>query len=843
MIHRLSSRLLDWLAQAVEVSPEDEQIVRAAFAEQQTGDRAVFLVFQEPSYLDLALIKRLLARMGVDFQGPMFSKSTISDLAEAKVGVFFIRSWPGSEAVWANVVSYRDRLWQALDDLLRFSEQETVFIPATFLAGLGPSPLIRPYRLFVDFPFLPLRDVLRLASYLAYRKNLRCNFGPPASTLRQQSGAQLAHRLVRTLAAHRRLARGAEPASCRVLERSVLSGQGFEQALDAQSKHSGVAMSALAHGAAKELRKMAAKMQGWAVRLLSLVLRPLMRCAFRSVEAANSEQLVAALRRGPTVIVSAHRSHFDYLVLSYLLYFWRLPLPFIAAGENLNFWPIGAILRAGGAFFIRRQIGDDHVYKAVLAGYLSLLLKQGSLIEFFIEGGRSRAGSLRSPRLGLLKYLIAGWEQGDRQDVIFVPANIGYERVPEEASLIREYTGVRKRKENFLSLLRSWRIWGRRVGAVRVVFGKPISLQSFSKDLAEKISRLPDSRILATNLGVEIAEELKDAAPLSVSSLGALALLTFREQGVEEAALVARMEGLFRLYCSLRCRKSETPFSLHAEGLSPPQFEQLQLVGFLRERIDASGIHGAMLQTVTWLRTAGMLQKPAAAAGSLVEIDDRAALLLIFYKNNIFHHFLAPAVLAQVNYCRPALFSRCVGILYDALAPFFVLPPPFRWQEQFSEFVHWAEMKQLIVGGAAAGGAADSQSSRNDVTLTEEGEQLIAPLRTLLLPFLETMFIAATELLAGGTAHAVEGELREGMKKRAAEMWPDNRVACIEVGASQMLDCALRFLQERGLIQLTRADAAADAPDGETAEEQLIWLRSAGDLETLRRNLGEQLWR
>ena len=98
------------------------------------------------------------------------------------------------------------------------------------------------------------------------------------------------------------------------------------------------------------------------------------------------------------VYVPCHRSHMDYLLLSYVIYHQGMVPPHIAAGINLNFWPAGPIFRHGGAFFIRRTFKGNPLYSTVFREYLNLLFAKGYSVEFFTEGGRSRTGRLLPPR-------------------------------------------------------------------------------------------------------------------------------------------------------------------------------------------------------------------------------------------------------------------------------------------------------------------------------------------------------------------------------------------------------------------------------------------------------------
>ena len=138
--------------------------------------------------------------------------------------------------------------------------------------------------------------------------------------------------------------------------------------------------------------------------------------------------------RGPVVYIPSHKSHVDYLILSYMLYHHDLPCPLIAAGKNLSFWPMGPLFRRGGAFFIRRSFRGAVLYSRVFAEYVHTILDEGYSVEQFIEGGRSRTGKLLMPKLGLLSILLNAQKNGACEDLIFVPVSIGYDRVLEEKS-------------------------------------------------------------------------------------------------------------------------------------------------------------------------------------------------------------------------------------------------------------------------------------------------------------------------------------------------------------------------------------------------------------------------
>ncbi len=187
-------------------------------------------------------------------------------------------------------------------------------------------------------------------------------------------------------------------------------------------------------------------------------------------------------RQGSLIYVSSHKSHFDYLLIGYLSFINQMAIPYMAAGKNLSFWPVGPILRNAGAFFIRRSFKGTSLYPHVFAGYLKVLLKEKININFYIEGGRSRTGKLMPPRVGMLAFLLQALEEGDVDDLLFVPTFIGYDQIPEENSYLRELSGREKQKESVFSVIRAREVLKKRFGKVYVRFHKPVSFRAFMEE-------------------------------------------------------------------------------------------------------------------------------------------------------------------------------------------------------------------------------------------------------------------------------------------------------------------------------------------------------------------------
>ncbi|HMR80313.1 MAG TPA: glycerol-3-phosphate acyltransferase, partial [Polyangiaceae bacterium] len=195
------------------------------------------------------------------------------------------------------------------------------------------------------------------------------------------------------------------------------------------------------------------------------------------------ERVREAAKEGSLVLLPSHKSHIDYLILSYVFNNENLQLPLIAAGDNLNFFPVGPIFRRGGAFFIRRSFRGDKLYAAIVDSYIRRLIRDGFPIELFLEGGRSRTGKLLPPKYGLLTMIVDAAMAVPQRTTYFVPVSIGYERVIEAASYQHELTGGDKEKEDAAGLLKTPEVLRHRYGRINLQFGEILSLSQIRSEL------------------------------------------------------------------------------------------------------------------------------------------------------------------------------------------------------------------------------------------------------------------------------------------------------------------------------------------------------------------------
>ena len=276
---------------------------------------------------------------------------------------------------------------------------------------------------------------------------------------------------------------------------------------------------------------LAAKAVGWIVSIM-----------FEGVtlDTEGLNAVKTASQKAPLIFIPCHKSHIDYLILSYLMHINNMPCPLIAAGKNLSFWPMGPMFRGCGAFFIRRSFKGAVLYSKVFSEYILKLLEDGFNIEFFIEGGRSRTGKLILPKLGFLSILLDAYKQGACQDLVFVPIYVGYDRVLEEGAYLHELEGGQKKPENFMQVIKARKLLKKRYGRIYINFNTPISLNDLQarggfsfKDLTSK-----ETNELCRNLGFRVLNAIDSVSVVTPHALAACALLNISQKRFSFADLM-----------------------------------------------------------------------------------------------------------------------------------------------------------------------------------------------------------------------------------------------------------------------------------------------------------------
>ncbi|MDI9229231.1 glycerol-3-phosphate 1-O-acyltransferase PlsB, partial [Serratia bockelmannii] len=259
----------------------------------------------------------------------------------------------------------------------------------------------------------------------------------------------------------------------------LLQSKAIEKAVEDEARSKKISHEKAQQNAVEMMEEVAADFSYEAIRVTDRVMGWLWSRLYQGINVNGGERVRQLAQDGHEIVyVPCHRSHMDYLLLSYVLYHQGLVPPHIAAGINLNFWPAGPIFRRLGAFFIRRTFKGNKLYSTVFREYLGELFSRGYSVEYFVEGGRSRTGRLLDPKTGTLSMTLQAMLRGGSRPITFVPIYIGYEHVMEVGTYAKELRGAAKEKESFLQMVRGLRKL-RNLGQGYVNFGEPLPLMNY----------------------------------------------------------------------------------------------------------------------------------------------------------------------------------------------------------------------------------------------------------------------------------------------------------------------------------------------------------------------------
>lgn len=335
------------------------------------------------------------------------------------------------------------------------------------------------------------------------------------------------------------------------------------------------------------MEEVAANFTYEAVRLSDRVLSWTWNRLYQGINVHNAERVRKLAQDGHEIVyVPCHRSHMDYLLLSYVLYHQGLVPPHIAAGINLNFWPAGPIFRRLGAFFIRRTFKGNKLYSTVFREYLGELFSRGYSVEYFMEGGRSRTGRLLEPKTGTLAMTIQAMLRGGKRPITLVPVYIGYEHVMEVATYAKELRGATKEKESLIQMVRGLRKL-RNLGQGYVNFGEPIPInnwlnqhvpewrESIDPIEAQRPSWLtPTVNAIANTVMVNINK----SAAANAMNLCSTALLASRQRALTREQLLEQLDCYLQLlrnapYAEDATTPNQTAEELLKHALQMDKFE------------------------------------------------------------------------------------------------------------------------------------------------------------------------------------------------------------------------------------------------------------------------------
>jgi len=359
----------------------------------------------------------------------------------------------------------------------------------------------------------------------------------------------VAHRAALALERAERRIRGARYKVPRLVGEDILMRPSFRGGIARLARELGKPEPEVAADAGRYLAEIAATHDPFVIDVVAWLIRMLYTRGYGEnihYDRDRLERIYATAQRYPVVFLPTHKSNLDHLVLQYVLHENGHPPNHTAGGINMNFFPIGPLMRRAGVFFIRRTFKDNATYKFVLHHYIDYLIEKRFTLEWYLEGGRSRSGKLLPPRFGMLAYVVDAWQRGKSEDVVLLPVSIAYDQIQDVGEYVAEQKGGGKEKESFSWFLKVVRRLRRRYGDIHIRFGEPVSLREFyGEATAPSAPGEPDERNLALQkLAFELSVRINNATPITPTSLVTLALLGVGDRALTVEETVATLVNL-----------------------------------------------------------------------------------------------------------------------------------------------------------------------------------------------------------------------------------------------------------------------------------------------------------
>lgn len=582
----------------------------------------------------------------------LFQESQIAGLPSAEAPVrlstktfphaaFFLNRKHSLNATARERYAHSPLMTALLKEAMAEEGQDVQIVPVTILWGRSPDKQDSILKALFSETWRQPGPIRRLLTILLHGRNVLVRFNAPIS-LRSISREgldenQALRKMSRVLRVHfrrqRQMAIGPDLSHRNTQIDTLLAAPSVRQAMADEASSQNLSPDDAQLRARRYAVEIASDYSYGAVRALELFLSWVWNRLYDGIEIHNIDVVTKIAPSKGIVYVPTHRSHVDYLMLSYSLHQQGLTPPHIAAGANLNLPLVGSLLRRSGAFFLRRSFKGKPLYAAVFHEYLHLMLTRGFPIEYFIEGGRSRNGKMLTPKAGILGMTVRSFIREHSRPLVFVPVYIGYERIVEGRTYLRELAGKAKQRESLWTLAKSARHLKRVFGKVYVNFGEPLVLGDFLDAYrpdwndTSASDGLEWSREATTSAATELAKRLNAAAVITPVNLIALALLSTPRHTIDQQVLE-------RLLSHYQAISAGAPYS---STMILCRLEVREIIAYV-ERL-------------------GVAERIAHPLGDLIRIPDKEAPLLAYFRNNVLHLFALPALIACL-----LIYSRNIGI-------------------------------------------------------------------------------------------------------------------------------------------------------------------------------------
>ncbi|XP_003824521.2 dihydroxyacetone phosphate acyltransferase [Pan paniscus] len=569
---------------------------------------------------------------------------------------------------------------------------------------------------------------------------------------------------------------------------SVLNSEEIHYVIKQLSKESLQSVDVLREEVSEILDEMSHKLRLGAIRFCAFTLSKVFKQIFSKV-CVNEEgiqKLQRAIQEHPVVLLPSHRSYIDFLMLSFLLYNYDLPVPVIAAGMDfLGMKMVGELLRMSGAFFMRRTFGGNKLYWAVFSEYVKTMLRNGyAPVEFFLEGTRSRSAKTLTPKFGLLNIVMEPFFKREVFDTYLVPISISYDKILEETLYVYELLGVPKPKESTTGLLKARKILSENFGSIHVYFGDPVSLRSLAAGRMSRSSynlvpryipqkQSEDMHAFVTEVAYKMELLQIENMVLSPWTL-IVAVLLQNRPSMDFDALVEKtlwLKGLTQAFGGFLIWPDNKP----AEEVVPASILlHSNIASLVKDQVilkvdsgDSEMVDGLMFQHITLLMCSA-------------------------YRNQLLNIFVRPSLVAIALQMTPGFRKEdvysCFRFLRDVFADEFIFLPGNTLKD-FEEGCYLLCKSEAI------------QVTMKDILVTEKGNTVLEFLVGLFKPFVESYQIICKYLLSEEEDHFSEEQYLAAVRKFTSQLLDQGTSQCYDVLSSDVQKNALAACVRLGVVE------------------------------------------
>jgi len=720
------------------------------------------------------IIPNDLAQLGIDFDKPIIyvldTDSLVSRVVlktECKKNNLSYKNlpngWPKFPAVMAN--KYLRGFWNRqanygvfqknLKDIIAYLKDnpgdQVQLVPVSVFLGMAPNKNSGIFKNLVSEQWSIGGRLRKFFSILFHGKNtllrfnqpIVLNYGEQPEEEIDEDTDDLVKKISRVFRVHfyrvKTSVVGPDLSHRRTVAKNILKRPKVREEIENYAKRKKIAVTQSEKEARKIIKEIASDYSYSMVSIFAKALTKFWTKVYNGVVFNHFEEFRAKSQKYEVIYTPCHRSHIDYLIMSYALHERGVVPPHIAAGINLNMPVIGSVLRRSGAFFIRRSF-NSALYSTIFSEYLSALLTHGVSIEYFIEGTRSRTGRLLQPKAGMLAMTIKSYLNERNKPLMFQPAHVNYEKLMEGNSYQNELGGKSKKGESLGGLFKARKLLKQDYGRLTVNFSDPIMLDELLdkfkpnwREITLNHNKKPEwFKALVNNCGNEIMQRINSAAHVNPINLLAITLLSTPNHSAAVENLAHQIELLVRL----------------------PYSARITITELNTQEIFDLGIKLGFIEIVPH------------ELGDVIRVKKDQGILLTYYRNNILHLFAASSFIAMSLVNQKQLQRREILRLMAVIYPYIKKELYLKWT--LEEFVAYGRETLEVLKQLEVLKSANRTVERHTGGSIEAGKLRV--LANALMQTYERFFLVIAVLSKSGSEQVTVPQLETLCHKTASKL-------------------------------------------------------------------------